>query len=352
MEVDYIIIGQGLCGTFLSHALLREGKTVLVIDKYDPASASRVASGIINPVTGRRVVRTWMIEDLLPFAQQAYDDIGKDIGTSVARNIDMLTFHTTEQMTAVWHERIAEGEEYLQHMSDASDYDKYLHLKKGVDITSPCLHVNLDALLSGWRSKLQQQDALRDEYFEEGSYSIERGDVIYKDVKAQKLIYCNGVQGFNNDYFNKLPYAFSKGEALIVKISDLPQDCIYKQGMNLVPLGNELFWMGSSFEWDFVDASPSNDFIMRAQKILEGWLKLPYEIITHSASVRPGSLERRPFVGIHPSVPQIGILNGMGTKGCSLAPFFAAQLTGYILRGENIHPAADIGRFRKAFSRK
>ena len=33
-------------------------------------------------------------------------------------------------------------------------------------------------------------------------------------------------------------------------------------------------------------------------------------------------------------------LNGMGTKGSSLAPFFARQLTNNILRDEAIHPEA------------
>ena len=43
MTVDYIIVGQGICGTFLSWNLLKKGKSVLVIDdEANPYSSSKV----------------------------------------------------------------------------------------------------------------------------------------------------------------------------------------------------------------------------------------------------------------------------------------------------------------------
>jgi len=61
MEIDYLIIGQGICGTFLSWYLRKAGISFIVIDEPRPDTASRVAAGIINPVTGRRIVKTWLI---------------------------------------------------------------------------------------------------------------------------------------------------------------------------------------------------------------------------------------------------------------------------------------------------
>jgi glycine/D-amino acid oxidase-like deaminating enzyme len=62
-------------------------------------------------------------------------------------------------------------------------------------------------------------------------------------------------------------------------------------------------------------------------------------------------LERRPFVGLHPQQPALGILNGMGTKGASLAPFFANQLTSHLVHNFPIHDEADIKRFTKILSK-
>jgi hypothetical protein len=47
----------------------------------------------------------------------------------------------------------------------------------------------------------------------------------------------------------------------------------------------------------------------------------------------------------------IGILNGMGTKGCSLAPLFAKELAENLVYGKTLNPEADINRFRKILSR-
>jgi len=72
---------------------------------------------------------------------------------------------------------------------------------------------------------------------------------------------------------------------------------------------------------------------------------MPYEIVDHIVGIRPANSQRRPFVGLHPQYPQIGICNGMGTKGCSLAPYFSEQLVQHIENGATITPEASIERF-------
>lgn len=352
VHYDYIIIGQGICGTFLSWNLLRHGKTVLVIDKYNPVAASRVASGVINPVTGRRIVRTWMIEELLPFAEQAYEEIGRDIDMQVARRCGIYSFHNNEQMAGAWRERTDEGEEYLQNVYEPSVFEPYFNLRQGIGLTYPCMVINLGLLLDEWRKRLVTKQILLDELFDINECTISDTGVHYKDIQADKLIFCNGTAGYDNPYFKRLPFALSKGEAIIAEIKGLSQTDIYKQGMNIVPWGeNGLFWIGSSFEWEYDTEQPTVAFRQKTETLLKEWLRLPYRIIDHVAAIRPASLERRPFVGLHPAYPAIGILNGMGTKGCSLAPYFAHQLTQNLLFGTPVNAKADIRRFEKILNR-
>jgi hypothetical protein len=47
---------------------------------------------------------------------------------------------------------------------------------------------------------------------------------------------------------------------LIVEIPHLPASNIYKQGLNIVPWKDELFWVGSSYEWQFKDVLPTELF--------------------------------------------------------------------------------------------
>src|SRR3954466_89491 len=118
MNVDYLILGQGLCGTFLSYYLAKAGKKVLVIDKNIPFSATKVASGIINPVTGRRIVRTWRIEELLPFAVEAYTELGVSLNATLVSQTSVLDFHPTLQMQEAFNSRLPAETEYLHSYDD------------------------------------------------------------------------------------------------------------------------------------------------------------------------------------------------------------------------------------------
>ena len=52
--IDFLIVGQGLAGTLLAAELEGRGQSIQVVDNNYPRAASKVAAGIMNPVTGRR----------------------------------------------------------------------------------------------------------------------------------------------------------------------------------------------------------------------------------------------------------------------------------------------------------
>jgi len=72
-KVKYLIIGQGLVGTWLAYFLQQRNISFAIVNDSSTASATKVASGVMNPVTGRRIVQTWMIDELLPFAVASYE---------------------------------------------------------------------------------------------------------------------------------------------------------------------------------------------------------------------------------------------------------------------------------------
>lgn len=350
MEVDYIIIGQGVTGTFLSHYFIKEGKRVLVIDDANPNSASRVASGIVNPVTGRRVVETWMIDDLLPFAQQAYEDLGDLLSINTVKEASIINFHTTQQMLSAWNDRYNVGSDYIEPVRNIEDIECDFEVGLGAHKIFPSLLVDLESLLTAWQRYLLQQGCIINQHVDLDALEVTDTYVKYKDVSAEKVFFCNGIEAFKSEYFKKLPYSYNKGEAIIVKIEGLAAENVYKQALSIVPMKGDIFWVGSSFEWKFDDDLPSAAFRDKVETVLKSWLKRPYLILDHKASVRPASMERRPFVGMHPKHKNVGILNGMGTKGCSLAPYFAKQLVDHVIKGSSITPEADLSRFAKVLS--
>ena len=349
MTVDYVVVGQGICGTFLSWNLIKQGKKVLVIDESKPFTSSKIASGVINPVTGRRIVRTWKIEDILPFAEAAYQELETELNASFIRHCNVVDFHSTPQMRNAFEERIAEGETYLKH-HDESNWKPYLNFIYGVGEVDPTLLIDLNILLSNWRKKLSEQNSIVEEQFDMSLLDVYPDHITYKDVSASKIIFCDGVSSYNNPYFSLLPFAPNKGEALIVEIPGLPRTNILKQGISIVPWQDDLFWVGSSFQWAFNDDKPSEGFRIKTEQSLRFWLKLPFKVVEHLAAVRPATIERRPFVGMHPQQTSVAIFNGMGTKGCSLAPYFSHEFAQHLVNEKPLTPEVDVQRFRRILS--
>ncbi|MCW3117043.1 MAG: FAD-dependent oxidoreductase [Chitinophagaceae bacterium] len=353
MNVEFLILGQGICGTFLSYYLQKENRSFLVIDNDGENSPSKIAAGIINPVTGRRMVTTWMIEELQPFAWHAYTEIGHAMDITAISQKSIIDFFPTPQMLEAFTKRIEEGAHYLHAYPEQNHFNPFFNYDFGCGEIRPVYTAHTEMLLPAWRRFLKNEKSLLEENFEPSELIIKGDQIHYKGIAADKIIFCDGAHGFENPYFKLLPFAPNKGEALIVEIPDLPDHHIYKKGMLLTPFQRkDVFWIGSSYEWNFTDSAPTKKFRDTTERLLKEWLKVPFRILEHKAGIRPATLERRPFVGVHPFHKNIGILNGMGTKGCSLAPYFAKQLVSNLLHQVPLQTDADINRFHKILARK
>jgi glycine/D-amino acid oxidase-like deaminating enzyme len=356
-KTELLIVGQGLCGTFLSLELERAGISHIVIDERRPFSASRAAAGLINPVTGRRIVTTWMIDELLPFAAEAYGRLRGLFGSAFFEPAMVTDFFPTAQMRLAFLQRLEEGGAYLRLPEDEHAWDDCFHVELGYGVIDSCFLVDVPGLLDATRQRMAASGILREDRFEIGELTVGEG-VRWRDIEAERIVFCDGVESFSNHYFSRLPFAPNKGEVLIVEIEGLADAAragggtVFKKGLSIVPWREGLYWVGSSYEWSFEHAEPTEAFRLRTEAALREWLKLPFRTVEHLAAVRPATLERRPFVGFHPQYPRVGILNGMGTKGCSLAPYFAHRLARYLVDGNAIPAKADVRRFEKVLSRR
>jgi len=359
--VDFLVIGQGISGSFIQFELERAGLTHLVIDEALPHTASRIAAGLINPVTGRRLVTTWMIDQLLGFARDAYGRLGEVLGCNFFSPVTVVDFFPTAQMRLAFLKRLEEGGPYLQLPGDERDQLDRFRYELGYGSIGPCYLVDVPGVLDACRRRMKAAGVLLEQRFEWQELIVAGDGVRYRDLEARRIVFCDGAAGFDNPYFSRLPFAPNKGEALIVEVPGLRDasaptsasggGMVYKRGLSLVPWRDDLYWAGSSYEWSFDHAKPTELFRQRTEAALRDWLKLPFRTLEHLAAVRPATLERRPFVGFHPAFPAIGILNGMGTKGCSLAPYFAHELVQHVSTGAPIRADADVARFTKILSR-
>jgi len=357
IQTDTLIIGQGLCGTWLSYWLHKAGQEFIVFDEDRPMSSSRIASGVVNPVTGRGLAETWMAQFLLDFSLDAYAAIGEELGINCIRSLDVLHSFPTAQMRDAFRKRLPELGQYLREPENPESWGSIFDMPFGLGIIHPALLIDLNFLLINWRASLLSEKLLINDYFDYSALSLLNGKVSYRDITANRIIFCDGVNSLNYPFFNRLPFAPNKGEALLLKIEGLPPEHIYKKGLSLVPFphaeqrtNSQYFWAGSTYDNEYKDEQPSEGFRARTIHQIKNWLKLPFTVEDHFAAIRPTNIERRPFVGMHPHIRQVGILNGMGTKGCSIAPWTAKQLADNLVSGTPIHPEAGLARFSRILS--
>ncbi|RBL93927.1 NAD(P)/FAD-dependent oxidoreductase [Chitinophaga flava] len=342
VNVDYIIVGQGIAGTMLSWALWQAGKKVIVIDDAKENSASRVAAGIINPVSGRRFEPAWMYDTIYPFAKDTYHQMSELLQVPVLTERRLWNVFPSQQMRDAFMKKAADGK--YTALPEQLEYEELLDQPYGAAVVQGAT-VNLRELLPAWRKFLQAQGALRETHVDIAALDVNAERVIYEDIIAQKIIFCDGVATTGNPWFRTLTFLPNKGEVLLVRVPGLHTDDIIKKSITLVPQGPELFWAGSSFVWDYVDDLPTDKQREILEKSLQQLLKVPYTVEAQLAAVRPSGNDRRPMIGLHPEMPSVGIFNGLGTKGCSLAPYMAAHFTAVLQGDAQLMPEVNVNRY-------
>ena len=74
---------------------------------------------------------------------------------------------------------------------------------------------------------------------------------------------------------------------------------------------------------------------------LQRFMTAPYQVTGQRSGVRPTTPDQKPLMGAHHEIPNCWVLNGLGSKGSSLAPWCAELLVDAMLNGKPIAPELD-----------
>ena len=346
-KIDYIIIGQGLAGTLLAFFLLEQGQNILIIDNFTEGGSSKIAAGVVNPVTGRRIVKSWRIDDFLPFAKKTYQRLENQYNikiwhdTSIIRTLKNAEDENDWLLRSSW----ADYQPFCKHILPPSVFLDKIKPFYGYGEIQQAAQVDLSRLLSFFTEKWLNEGILRQEKFVYEDVITDEKGVFYKNFKAKKIVFCEGAAAVKNPFFNYLPFNLDKGELLIVKIPNAGFTKIFKNNISIVPLKEkDHYWVGATNEWNSVHDLPTDEKKELIIKELREILTVDFEIIDHKAAFRPTVKDRRPLLGFHPHHPNLAIFNGLGTKGASLAPYWAEHFMSVLLWGEKLEHDVDIQR--------
>ncbi len=346
MEIDFLIIGQGLAGTSLGYLLMKEGKNVAWIDQSDQNQSSRIAAGLYNPVTGRKMVKTWMGELIFPFIEPFYREM---------EDITERRFLNPEKIYRPFLS-IEEQNEWMGHSSDPviqNFIDKIYTESRFKEVKDPFGGVLLNA--SGWLNIPDLLEGMKGFFgerliqgtFLEEELTQDESGWIYKGSRIKHLVYCNGLGSMKSRFFSFLPFAPVKGEILEVKQDFNPQ-CILNRGVFRVPLENGNFRVGSTYTWHDLDQGPTLQAKAELLEKLNTLVEVEVsEVIEHKSGVRPATKDRKPFLGKHPIHQSVYIFNGFGAKGVSLIPYFSRMMRDFLLESKPLIQEVDISRYFK-----
>lgn len=346
---DFIIVGQGLAGTVLAHTLEDRGFSILVVDNQPQTSSSKISAGVFNPITGKRLVKTWMADEIFPHLFRFYEQMQQKLGVDL--------FHPMPIEVPIYsQERKAEMETKATDPAYASWIDVTLESEHSPYYTeSPVAYSKYEQ--SGWVNVAVFLEASKRHWESKGVYvtdnldfdTIHWGDpetVRWKNLTAKRVVCCEGYKAMENPWFSSIAWSVVKGEVLEYTVNDIELTYILKsKAAFLLHLGGHRYKTGATYVWDDI----AETITPEAREELMEKIRLAYRIepkdIVQKVGIRPAVKGRKPILGNHPRNARLGIFNGLGTKGVSLAPYFAEMLVDFWEKGTPLMPDVDVNRF-------
>ncbi len=352
--VDFVIVGQGLAGTTLAWQLRRRGFSVLVIDREGSGSASRIAAGLITPVTGKRLAKSWRWEELYPAAVAFYRALEADTGEAFFHQRPALRLFANDAEREEFHRRAGGMLAGLVRVAEdiPAAFAAPIGEIAGFEMPSAA-RLDVPRYLDASRDHFRRHDAYLCEEVEPRDVELLADSVRLPrlEVEARSLVFCRGFSSGSDPWFGSIRFNAPKGEILTLRIPGLTEERVIHRGIWLAPVGmtreaaSGFYRCGSTYTWDDLNCEPTAAGRAEIESRLREFLRLPFEVIDHRAAVRPVIDAGFPVLGRHPEFPQLAYFNGLGSKGSLLAPFFAEQLAACLAGERDPDPEVDVRRF-------
>ena len=346
MKKSYLIVGQGIAGSCLGLQLENQGHTVNFIDNHHQNAASLVAAGLINPITGKRIVKSWNVDILLPYAINFYQKIAQDFQVNLVYPLNIIRLLHNQMEENDWESRTSiddlkayvvenEGNNWLENIKIPFSYG---------EITQS-YRIDIGLLIKNYKNKLIHNNQIQFHTFDFQSITFNNNSVAYQKKVYDGIIFCEGAQMFANPFFNYLPLKPTKGEALFVNYPiEFPK--IIKNKTAFVPIGKNEYWIGGTNDWN----DQNNEPTLEKQTLMQQeWHELLYpnlfSIQNHRAAIRPATKDRFPFLGKHPEHPNLFIFNGFGTKATLLTPYLSNHFVDFLTKNTSLMQEVNCNRF-------
>ena len=345
MNVDFIIVGQGLAGTCFAFELIKQKKTFIIIDEYRPNTSSRIALGIYNPLILKWFTKPWHIDNQIKYFYTFYSELNKFLKNKFFNDTGIYKFLKTPYDQNNWlTKNSSSGREQYMSSKLFSINNRGLINNDFYGFITSAGRLDIQFLLKSFRNYCVSKNSIIEQKFNYNHLVINQSSFGFKKFIANSIIFCEGYSGSKNPYFSNLNLKPTKGEILKIYCAGLNLQEIIHAGLLIVPLGNDYYSIGATYNWDIINAIPTIEAKKIIIDILNNTLNKSYSIVEHLAGIRPSTVDRRPLVGAHTKHNNMYILNGLGTRGVLLAPYLSKILVDNIYCNQLIPEEVDVNR--------
>jgi len=331
---DTIIVGAGLAGCNMAVNLHLAGEKVLLIGHPQGDRCSSIAAGLMNPIVPKGVRSTWQRDEIFESLPSYYKNLEQILNTSFFEQRDLFQLMANESTNLEWSKasELATNEGWVSRVNES------------------CFRINnvyrLDVPLFVKASKdfFGNLELYIEEDFDY-SQIVCADPISYKELKAKKILFCEGADMINNPFFNYLPLRQASGVIGEYRLKHGQHtDAIIRNKKWNIPTKNGTYLSGSTFSNNDYSIEPTEEEKEELENDLIKWTE-SFELLKLRKGLRPTSGDRRPILGNHQRYMNLFVFNGLGSKGCSLSAYLCPKLTQYMVADKPLPEEVHVKRF-------
>lgn len=342
----HLIIGQGLAGTALAWHLWLRGVPFLIVDRDEPITSSKIAAGLLTPITGMRISLSENYGPWLCEAVKFYRHTERLLGQRFLHSRPHVRLFKNDEEPKRWTKRSLEPA-----------IATFVNARAPSPLVSPDLfnaprggfqmkhagYLDTAAFLRASRHFFEKHQMWERAEFDLGQLSVTADSLHWQERPFCQMTFCTGWEAMRHPWFDWVPFEPARGTILTARADLAGERRILNGGCWLLPRKDGTLRIGSTYETTFTHPNEADENKLAAlHERIQRLIKVPVDILAQQSAVRPIIAKQRTLIGRHPARPRVAFFNGLGSKGTLRAPVFARTLMSHLVDGTPLPPSMDL----------
>jgi len=355
VEPRFLIIGQGLAGTALAWRLWQRGVPFVIVDRDEAVTCSKIAAGLVTPITGMRLNLNWRFEEQRKEAAAFYQEVERETGVRVYFELNQVRLFRDEVARALFRRRLED--DMLARYVVRADWadgsgaplldENCFRVKYGGFEQRGGGYLDTEAYLGASRRFFEAQGCWRSGEVTVESLTMTAEHLVWQDEVFSAAVFCQGWEAARHPWFDWVPFQSARGSIVTAHADGLggEERVVNSSGCWLLPRVDGSLRLGPTYEPQFDQRCPYEPDAAKLAVLrgrVDGLVVGPVTWLEVRTAVRPIVKRAKLLLGRHPRHERVGFLNGLGSKGALRAPWAARHLAEHWLDELPLEPEVDL----------